>query len=183
VVIGLGGVLEGVPRETGFDITPASEVMAALCLAEGYEDLRARLARIVVALAADRRPVTAADLKAVGAMMVLLKDAMKPNLVQTLEGGPAIVHGGPFANIATAATRSWRRRWRSRAPTGRDRGRVRVRPGRGEILRHQVASRPASTPRPSARRHRARLKLHGGANKATWRSPIRTPSRSGWSTW
>jgi formate--tetrahydrofolate ligase len=100
VVIGLGGVLEGVPRETGFDITPASEVMAALCLAEGYEDLRRRLARIVVALTSERAPVTAADLRAVGAMMVLLKDAMLPNLVQTCDGVPALVHGGPFANIA-----------------------------------------------------------------------------------
>jgi formate--tetrahydrofolate ligase len=100
VVIGLGGVLEGVPRETGFDITPASEVMAALCLAGGYDDLRRRLSRIVVALDAGRQPVTAAGLKAVGAMMVLLKDAMLPNLVQTCDGVPALVHGGPFANIA-----------------------------------------------------------------------------------
>ncbi|MCX6550901.1 MAG: formate--tetrahydrofolate ligase [Acidobacteria bacterium] len=100
VVIGLGGVLEGVPRETGFDITPASEVMAALCLAEGYDDLRRRLTRIVVALTAERAPVTAEDLHAVGAMMVLLKDAMLPNLVQTCDGVPALVHGGPFANIA-----------------------------------------------------------------------------------
>ena len=100
VVIGLGGVLEGVPRETGFDITPASEVMAALCLAESYDDLRRRLARIVVALTAERAAVTAADLKAVGAMMVLLKDALLPNLVQTVDGVPALVHGGPFANIA-----------------------------------------------------------------------------------
>ena len=100
VVIGLGGALEGVPRETGFDITPASEVMAVLCLAEDAEDMRARLSRIVVALTREKRPVTAADLKAVGAMMVLLKDALKPNLVQALEGVPAFVHGGPFANIA-----------------------------------------------------------------------------------
>jgi formate--tetrahydrofolate ligase len=100
VVIGLGGVLEGVPRETGFDITPASEVMAALCLSEDYDDLRRRLARIVVALTSERSPVTAADLRAVGAMMVLLKDAMLPNLVQTCDGVPALLHGGPFANIA-----------------------------------------------------------------------------------
>ena len=100
VVIGLGGVLEGVPRETGFDITPASEVMAALCLAEDFDDLRKRLARIIVALTTEREPVTAADLRAVGAMMVLLKDAMLPNLVQTCDGVPALVHGGPFANIA-----------------------------------------------------------------------------------
>jgi formate--tetrahydrofolate ligase len=100
VVIGLGGVMEGVPRETGFDITPASEVMAALCLAEDAEDLRTRLSRIVVALTREKNRVTASDLKAVGSMMVLLKDALNPNLVQTLEGVPAFVHGGPFANIA-----------------------------------------------------------------------------------
>jgi formate--tetrahydrofolate ligase len=100
IVIGLGGVLEGVPRETGFDITAASEVMATLCLAEDAEDLRARLSRLLVALSLDGKPVTAADLGAAGAMMVLLKDALMPNLVQTGEGVPAIVHGGPFANIA-----------------------------------------------------------------------------------
>jgi formate--tetrahydrofolate ligase len=100
VIIGLGGVLEGVPRETGFDITPASEVMAALCLAEDEEDLRRRLARILVGLSFEKQPVTAADLSAVGAMMVVLKDALLPNLVQTTEGVPALVHGGPFANIA-----------------------------------------------------------------------------------
>ncbi len=100
VVIGLGGVLQGVPRETGFDITPASEVMAALCLAEDAEDLRARLARIIVGLSGAKEPVTAADLKATGAMLALLRDALHPNLVQTGEGVPAFVHGGPFANIA-----------------------------------------------------------------------------------
>lgn len=100
MVIGLGGVLEGVPRETGFDITPASEVMAALCLAMDEDDLRTRLSRILVGLTFMGKPVTAADLQAVGAMMVLLKDALLPNLVQTVEGVPALVHGGPFANIA-----------------------------------------------------------------------------------
>jgi len=100
VVIGLGGRLQGVPRETGFDITPASEVMAALCLAEDAEDLRARLSRLLVALTYEHTPVTAGDLQAVGAMMVLLKDALMPNLVQTCEGVPALIHGGPFANIA-----------------------------------------------------------------------------------
>jgi formate--tetrahydrofolate ligase len=100
VVIGLGGPGEGIPRETGFDITAASEVMAALCLAEDAEDLRARLSRLLVALSFDGRPITATDLEAPGAMMVLLKDALLPNLVQTGEGVPAIVHGGPFANIA-----------------------------------------------------------------------------------
>ena len=100
VVIGLGGRLQGVPRETGFDITPASEVMAALCLAEDAEDLRQRLTRLLVALTFRGEPVTAGDLHAVGGMMVLLKEAIFPNLVQTIEGVPAMVHGGPFANIA-----------------------------------------------------------------------------------
>ncbi len=100
VVLGLGGPAEGLPREGGFDITPASEVMATLCLSEDLEDLRKRLSRTLVALDRDRKPVTAADLKAVGAMMILLKDAIMPNLVQTGEGVPAFVHGGPFANIA-----------------------------------------------------------------------------------
>ncbi len=100
LVVGLGGPAEGVPRETGFDITAASEVMAVLCLAEDADDLRARLGRLVVGLSLQGEPVTAADLQAVGAMMVLLKDALLPNLVQTVDGVPAIIHGGPFANIA-----------------------------------------------------------------------------------
>ncbi len=100
VMVGLGGPLEGVPRESSFDITAASEIMAVLCLATSFDDLRARLSRLLVALTPKQEPVTAADLGAVGAMMVLLKDAILPNLVQTVEGVPAIVHGGPFANIA-----------------------------------------------------------------------------------
>ncbi len=100
VVTGLGGPANGAPAEAGFDITVASEVMAILCLAENLEDLKARLARIIVAETRDRRPVTAGDLKADGAMAVLLKDAILPNVVQTLENNPAIIHGGPFANIA-----------------------------------------------------------------------------------
>ncbi len=100
IVTGLGGKSEGVPRETGFEITAASEVMAILCLAESVDDLKARLARIVVGTNAGNEPVTAGQLQATGAMAVLLKDALKPNLVQTLEGTPALVHGGPFANIA-----------------------------------------------------------------------------------
>ncbi len=100
VVANLGGVANGFPRETGYDITVASEVMAILCLARDLEDLEARFARIVVGETRDRRSVTAADLKAVGAMTVLMKDALAPNLAQTLEGSPAFVHGGPFANIA-----------------------------------------------------------------------------------
>ncbi|MBY6089027.1 formate--tetrahydrofolate ligase [Pseudooceanicola sp. 502str34] len=100
VVTSLGGVANGYPRQSGFDITVASEVMAILCLATSLDDLQARLGRIIVGYRRDRTPVTAADVKADGAMTVLLKDAMQPNLVQTLENNPAFVHGGPFANIA-----------------------------------------------------------------------------------
>ena len=100
IVNGLGGRMQGVPREDGFDITVASEIMAVLCLAADIPDLKARLSRMVVAYTYDGKPVTAHDLKAEGAMAALLKDALKPNLVQTLEGTPAFIHGGPFANIA-----------------------------------------------------------------------------------
>ena len=100
IVDGLGGKMQGVPREDGFDITVASEVMAILCLAGDIMDLKKRLASIIVAYTYDGKPVTAHDLKAEGAMAALLKDALKPNLVQTLEGTPAFIHGGPFANIA-----------------------------------------------------------------------------------
>ena len=100
IVDGLGGRMQGVPREDGFEITVASEVMAVLCLASDIMDLKQRLARIIVGYTYDGKPVTAHDLKAEGAMAALLKDALKPNLVQTLEGTPAFIHGGPFANIA-----------------------------------------------------------------------------------
>ncbi len=100
IVDGLGGRMQGVPREDGFDITVASEVMAVLCLASDISDLKERLARIIVAYTYDGKPVTAKDLRAEGAMAALLKDALKPNLVQTIEGTPAFIHGGPFANIA-----------------------------------------------------------------------------------
>jgi formate--tetrahydrofolate ligase len=100
IVIGLGGVFSGMPRETGFDITAASEIMAILCLAEDLADLKERMGNIFVGFTFDRRPIYARDLKANGAMAALMKDAIKPNLVQTLEGNPAILHGGPFANIA-----------------------------------------------------------------------------------
>ena len=100
VVDGLGGITNGMPREDGFDITVASEVMAAFCMASDLMDLRDRLGRMVIAYTYDRQPVTVADIHAQGAMAALLKDAIKPNLVQTLEGNPAFVHGGPFANIA-----------------------------------------------------------------------------------
>ena len=100
IVDGLGGRMQGVPREDGFDITVASEVMAVLCLASDISDLKERLARIIVSYTYDGNPVTAKDLRAEGAMAALLKDALKPNLVQTIEGTPAFIHGGPFANIA-----------------------------------------------------------------------------------
>ncbi len=100
IVNGLGGAGNGYSREDGFDITVASEVMACFCLADDLADLEARLSRIVVAYTRDKKPVTAGQLNAAGAMTALLKDAIKPNLVQTIEGSPALIHGGPFANIA-----------------------------------------------------------------------------------
>jgi formate--tetrahydrofolate ligase len=100
VIVGLGGTTSGVPRETGFDITAASEIMAILCLADDIHDLKIRLGNIFVGYTHQREPIYARDLKAEGAMAALLKDAIKPNLVQTIEGNPAIIHGGPFANIA-----------------------------------------------------------------------------------
>ena len=100
IVSSLGGVANGFPREDGFDIVVASEVMAIFCLATDLQDLRRRLANIIVGQTRGRKPVRAADLKAAGSMAVLLKDAVAPNLVQTLENNPAFIHGGPFANIA-----------------------------------------------------------------------------------
>jgi len=100
ITIGLGGTTNGVPREDGFNITPASEVMAILCMSENFSDLKKRLGNIFIGYTFDKKPVFARDLKAESAMAILLKDAIKPNLVQTLEGNPAIIHGGPFANIA-----------------------------------------------------------------------------------
>lgn len=100
ITIGLGGTANGIPRQDGFNITPASEVMAILCMSEDFEDLKKRLGNIYVGMTFDKKPVYARDLKAENAMAILLKDAVKPNLVQTIEGNPAIIHGGPFANIA-----------------------------------------------------------------------------------
>ena len=100
IIVGLGGTTSGIPRETGFDITAASEIMAILCLATDIHDLKTRLGNIFVGYTHQREPIYARDLKAEGAMAALLKDAIKPNLVQTIEGNPAIIHGGPFANIA-----------------------------------------------------------------------------------
>jgi formate--tetrahydrofolate ligase len=100
IIIGLGGTANGIPREDGFNITPASEVMAILCMAQSFKDLKEKLGNIFIGFTLDRKPIYARDLKAENAMAILLKDAIKPNLVQTLEGNPAIIHGGPFANIA-----------------------------------------------------------------------------------
>jgi len=100
IIIGIGGSSNGIPREDGFNITAASEVMAIICLSNGFDDLKKRLGSIFIGYTFDKKPIYARDLKAEGAMALLLRDAMKPNLVQTLEGNPAIIHGGPFANIA-----------------------------------------------------------------------------------
>ncbi|HOZ52053.1 MAG TPA: formate--tetrahydrofolate ligase, partial [Chitinophagaceae bacterium] len=100
IIIGIGGTANGIPREDGFNITPASEVMAILCMAKDIDDLKLRLGNIFIGFTFDKKPIFARDLKAEGAMALLLKEAIKPNLVQTLEGNPAILHGGPFANIA-----------------------------------------------------------------------------------
>ena len=100
IIIGIGGTTNGIPREDGFNITPASEVMAILCMSKDIDDLKVRLGNIFVGFTFDKKAIYARDLKAQGAMALLLKDAIKPNLVQTLEGNPAILHGGPFANIA-----------------------------------------------------------------------------------
>lgn len=100
ILVGLGGTANGVPRETGFDITAASEIMAILCLSRNLEDLKTRMGNIFIGYTMDKKPIYARDLKAQGAMAALLKDAIRPNLVQTIEGNPAIIHGGPFANIA-----------------------------------------------------------------------------------
>ncbi|MDO9594931.1 MAG: formate--tetrahydrofolate ligase, partial [Lutibacter sp.] len=100
IIIGLGGTVNGIPREDGFNITPASEVMAILCMATDFENLKKRLGDIFIGFTFDNQPIFARDLKAENAMAILLRDAIKPNLVQTLEENPAIIHGGPFANIA-----------------------------------------------------------------------------------
>lgn len=100
IIIGLGGHVDGVPREGSFDITVASEIMAILCLASSVKDMKERFARIIIGYTYDNQPVRAGDIHAEGAMTALMKDALKPNLVQTLEHVPAFIHGGPFANIA-----------------------------------------------------------------------------------
>ena len=144
IVCSLGGVANGYPREAGFDITVASEVMAIFCLAKDLDDLKKRLGNIIVGYTRDRKPIRASELKAHGAMTVLLKDAIAPNLVQTLEGTPAFIHGGPFANIAhgcnsvSATTdRAEARRLRG------DRSRLRRRSRRARSSSTSSAARPA----------------------------------------
>ena len=153
IVSSLGGVANGFPREDGFDITVASEVMAIFCLARDLDDLKKRLGNIVVGYTRDRKPVRAGDLKAHGAMTVLLKEALAPNLVQTLEGTPAFIHGGPFANIAhgcnsVLATTTALKLCRLRG----HRSRLRRRSRRREVHGHQVPQG----------RHRAGLRGAGG---------------------
>ena len=152
VITGLGGRAHGAPRETGFDITAASEIMGLVAVARDLADLRERLGRITVGQTYEGEPVTAEDIKAAGAMAVVLKDAIKPNLVQTLEGQPAFVHCGPFANIAHGQQLARRRPRRAQARRVRDhRVRLRVGHGDGEVLRHHVPHR-----RPAPERGRAR---------------------------
>ena len=152
IVCSLGGVANGYPREAGFDITVASEVMAIFCLANDLEDLKKRLGNIIVAYTRERKPVRASDLKAHGAMAALLKDAIAPNLVQTLEGTPAFIHGGPFANIAHGCNSVVADHDRAQARRLRGDGSgLRRRPRRGEIPRHQV---PQGGAQARLRRHR-----------------------------
>ncbi len=151
VVIGLGGPANGYPTEAGFDITVASEVMAIFCLSRRLQDLQAAAGRIVVGYTREGEPVTAAELKAPGAMTVLLKDALKPNLVQTLENNPALIHGGPFANIAhgcncVIATKAGAAAGGLRG----HRGGLRCRPGRREVFQYQVPQGGPATRRGGA---------------------------------
>jgi len=126
IVIGLGGPVNSIPRESGFDITVASEVMAILCLSDTLIELKERLGKIIVGHTRARKPVTAKDLKVNGAMAVLLKDALKPNLVQTLENNPALVHGGPFANIAHGCNRNNHHQRHHLSYQSKDQGKVPV---------------------------------------------------------
>ena len=151
IVCGLGGKANGVPREDGFEITVASEIMAVLCLSRDLMDLKRRLAKMVVAYTRDGQPVTAHDLHGEGAMAALLKDAMKPNLVQTLEHTPALIHGGPFANIAHGCNSIQATGDGSEAQRVHGhRGRLRRRPGGGKVSGHQVPGRRLP---PRRRRH------------------------------
>jgi len=159
IVQSMGGVGNGFPRESGFDITVASEVMAIFCLAEDLDDLRARLGRIVIGYTRDRKAVTAADLKAEGAMTVLLAQALAPNLVQTVENNPAFIHGGPFANIPWLQFGDRDQSGPEPRRLCRDRGRLRRGPRRREILRHQVPAGGAEAQRLGHCRDRARTQI------------------------
>ena len=148
VVVGLGGLANGFPREDGFDIVVASELMAIFCLTESWADLKRRIGDIVVGYTRAKTPVTARELGADGAMAVLLRDALAPNLVQTLEHAPAFVHGGPFANIAHGCSSVDRHPGGAAAGRLRGhRGRLRRRPRRREVRRHQVPQVRAATRR------------------------------------
>ncbi len=151
--VALGGPANGYPRQDGFDIVVASEVMAIFCLASSLADLKERLGKIVVGYTRDQRPVLARELDAHGAMTVLLKDALKPNLVQTLENNPAFIHGGPFANIAHGCNSVIATQVRAEARRLRGhRGRIRRGPRRREVHRHQVPQvGPAAQPRRAGR--------------------------------
>ena len=152
IVCSLGGVANGYPREAGFDITVASEVMAIFCLAKDLDDLKERLGNIIVGYTRERKPVRAKDLNAHGAMTALLKEAIAPNLVQTLEGTPAFIHGGPFANIAHGCNSVVADHDGAQARRlCRDRSRLRRRSRRGEVPRHQV---PQGRPQAGLRRDR-----------------------------
>ena len=169
VVVGMGGHVNGFPREDGFDIVVASELMAIFCLTESWGDLKRRIGDIVVGYTRAMKPVTARELGADGAMAALLRDALAPNLVQTLEGAPAFVHGGPFANIAhgcssVTATRAGSAAGRPR----RHRGGLRRRPRGGEVRRHQVPQVRAPPRRRGGRRDGACPEV------PRWRSPSPT---------
>ena len=172
IIDGLGGKASGVPREDGFEITVASEVMAVLCLATGLADLKERLGKMVGAYTYDDKPVTAHDLKAEGAMAALLKDAIKPNMVQTLEGTPAFIHGGPFANIAHGCNsiQATETAMRLSDYTG---SRLRRRPRRREVPRHQVPRRglPPRRCRHRCDRPRAQVSRRRAQGRAQQREP------------
>lgn len=149
IVDGLGGKVNGTPREDGFDITVASEVMAIFCLATSISDLKERLSKIVCAYTYEGKPVTAGDIGAAGAMTALLKDALDPNLVQTLENNPAIIHGGPLPTLPTAATASWPPSSASRWPITSSRRRASVRTWVPRSSWISSAAMPASPPAPA----------------------------------
>ena len=185
IVCSLGGVANGYPREAGFDITVASEVMAIFCLARDLDDLKERLGNIIVGYTRERKPVRAKDLKAHGAMTALLKEAIAPNLVQTLEGTPAFIHGGPFANIAHGCNSVIGDHHRAQARRlCRHRSRLRRRSRRREIHRHQVPQgRPRARLRGAGRHHPRAQDAWRGARRPTSRRKTSRRWRPAWPTW